>query len=508
MADTTLQSWEYLETLPGTQFYRLYRSPASALAIFRKRLTSLAKSFVMMLVYMPAPVPVKQLELFVKDTSRGEREYAIDLLHRYHIFKDVTYNGAKAYALTPDFAKSLRRALTGAGDSRSFGQVATNVPEDQKVTIAQLDEYARQRWEGILGYMVGSSSILLESGTTENQASIQPSPGVIELLKAGHLIELTGMYSRGQAAKITKEGFAFVLQDINTQIWALLFLYVDNAEVFEMDKVDVLSFLFFVSSLELGLAYSTAPLDETQLRCLSDLVSFGIVYQPLLEDGTPVDYFYPTRLATTLTSDSSTTLSATNTTLGSSLSTKSAHSSTSSSAGTGKGFIIVETNYRLYAYTSSPLQIALLSLFVNLRSRHPNLVTGKMSKSSVQRAIQAGITADQIISYLTSHAHPQMRRHAQAEQARNADPNRVVPILPATILDQIHLWQLERDRMTTTPGFLLKDFPNQADYEAPCRYADEIGVLVWKNDKKRMFFVNRIEGVRAFMAERRANAQG
>ncbi|KAL2399050.1 General transcription and DNA repair factor IIH subunit TFB2 [Exophiala dermatitidis] len=508
MADTTLQSWEYLETLPGTQFYRLYRSPASALAIFRKRLTSLAKSFVMMLVYMPAPVPVKQLELFVKDTSRGEREYAIDLLHRYHIFKDVTYNGAKAYALTPDFAKSLRRALTGAGDSRSFGQVATNVPEDQKVTIAQLDEYARQRWEGILAYMVGSSSILLESGTTENQASIQPSPGVIELLKAGHLIELTGTYSRGQAAKITKEGFAFVLQDINTQIWALLFLYVDNAEVFEMDKVDVLSFLFFVSSLELGLAYSTAPLDETQLRCLSDLVSFGIVYQPLLEDGTPVDYFYPTRLATTLTSDSSTTLSATNTTLGSSLSTKSAHSSTSSSAGTGKGFIIVETNYRLYAYTSSPLQIALLSLFVNLRSRHPNLVTGKMSKSSVQRAIQAGITADQIISYLTSHAHPQMRRHAQAEQARNADPNRVVPILPATILDQIHLWQLERDRMTTTPGFLLKDFPNQADYEAPCRYADEIGVLVWKNDKKRMFFVNRIEGVRAFMAERRANAQG
>lgn len=509
MTDATLQSWEYLETLPGTQFYRLYRSPASALAIFRKRLTSLAKTFVMMLLYMPAPLPVKQLELFVKDASRGEREYAIDLLHRYHICKDVTYNGAKAFALTPDFAKSLRRALTGAGDSRSFGQVATHVPDDKRVTVAQLDEYARQRWEGILGYMVGSSAVPLESaGTpTERQAAIQPSPGVIELLKAGHLIELAGTYSRGQTAKITKEGFAFVLQDINTQIWALLFLYVDNAEVFEMDKVEVLSFLFFVSSLELGLAYSTTPLDETQQRCLSDLVSFGIVYQPLRDDGTAVDYFYPTRLATTLTSDSSTTLSATNTTIGSSLSSTSSEQPASSS-GTSKGFIIVETNYRLYAYTSSPLQIALLSLFVNLRSRHPNLVTGKMSKASVQRAIRAGITADQIISYLTSHAHPQMRRHAQAEQARSANQGRVVPILPATILDQIHLWQLERDRMTTTPGFLLKDFANHADYDAPCRYADEIGVLVWKNDKKRMFFVNRIEGVRTFMAERRANAQG
>lgn len=499
MGDTTLQSWEYLETLPGTQFYRLYRSPASALALFRKRLSSLAKSFVMMLLYMPRPMPVKQLDLFVKDNSRGERDYAIDLLHRYHIFRDVTFNSTKAYALTPEFANSLRCALTGAGDGRSFGQVAA-VPDHKKISIAQLDEYSRQRWEGILGYMVGSSAVPLEA----EQAAIEPSPGVIELLKAGHLIEISGTYSRGQASKITKEGFAFVLQDINTQIWALLFLYVDNAEVFEMDKVDVLSFLFLVSSLELGLAYSSASLDETQQRCLSDLISFGIVYQPLQDDGSSLGYFYPTRLATTLTSDSSTTLSATNASIGSSL-------SSSSSSGTSRGFIIVETNYRVYAYTSSPLQIALLSLFVNLRSRHPNLVTGKMNKSSVQRAVRAGITAEQIISYLTAHAHPQMRRRAQAEQAqlqaRSADQARVVPILPATILDQIHLWQLERDRMTTTPGFLLKEFSNNADYEAPSRYADEIGVLVWKNDKKRMFFVNRIEGVRTFMAERKANAQ-
>lgn len=499
MATTSLHSWEYLETLPGVQFYRLYKSPSSALAIFRKRLSSLAKSFVMILLYMPTPMPVKSLELLVKEAGRGEREYAVDLLRRYHILKDVTSNSSRAYALTSDFARSLRRALTGAGELGSFGQPA-RVPEKKNITIAELDDYSRQRWEGILGYMVGSSSTAIEP----DQVAISPSPGVIELLRAGHLIETNGTYSRGQVANITKEGFAFVLQDINTQIWALLFLYVDNAEVFEMDKVDVLSFLFLVSSLELGLAYSTTTLDETQQRCLSDLISLGIIYQPLVADGSPVEYFYPTRLAATLTSDSSPTLAAANSAIGSSLS--------SSSDTTTKGFIIVETNYRVYAYTSSPLQIALLQLFVNLRSRHPNLVTGKMSKASVQRAVQAGITAEQIISYLTSHAHPQMRRKAQAEQAqlqaRNTDQGRVIPVLPPTILDQIHLWQLERDRMTTTYGFLLKNFMNHAEYEAPCRYADEIGVLVWKDDKKRMFFVNRIEGVRAFMAERKANAQG
>ena len=508
MTDITLQSWEYLETLPGTQFYRLYRSPSSALAIFRKRLSALAKSFVMMLLYLPCPMPVKQLELFVREGSRGEREHALDLLHRYHIFRDVTSDSSKAYALTPDFAKSLRRAFTGAGDNRSFGQLA-RVPESERVTIPELDEYSRQRWEGILGYMVGSSAIpLLEN---EETTAIDPGPGVVELLKAGHLIEVSGTYSRSGAARITKEGFAFVLQEINTQVWALLFLYVDNAELLEMDKVDVLSFLFLISSLELGMAYSTSTLDVTQQRCLSDLVALGLVYQPTLDDGvTPAKYFYPTRLATTLTSDSATTLSATNTQVGTSLSQPTA------SQNTQKGFIIVETNYRVYAYTSSPLQIGLLSLFINLRSRHPNLITGKMSKGSVQRAVQAGITAEQIISYLTSHAHPQMRRHAAAEQAAltargiqtEAQIQRAVPILPATILDQIHLWQLERDRMSTTPGFLFREFSTQAEYEGVVRYADETGVLVWKDDGKKMFFVTRLEGVRGYLSERKNAANG
>jgi hypothetical protein len=41
MADSDVQSWEYLERLQGTEFYRLYKNPSSALAIFRKRLSSL-----------------------------------------------------------------------------------------------------------------------------------------------------------------------------------------------------------------------------------------------------------------------------------------------------------------------------------------------------------------------------------------------------------------------------------------------------------------------------------
>lgn len=447
----------------------------------------------MTLLYMPKPLTLRQLELFVKESSSGERERALDLLRRYHIFKI----GPRSCTLTPDFAISLRTALTGGGGGHSFGDVVS-VPHGQKVSISHLDEHARRQWEGILGYMVGSSAILFEG----ESKPLKPSPGAIELLKAGHLIELSGSSYRGQTPNITKEGFAFVLQNVNTQVWTLLFLFAANAKVFEMDPVDVLSFLFLVSSLELGLAYSIFSLNETQQRVLTDLETFGLVYIPKSESGEALDYFYPTRLATTLTSDSSTTLSATNATLGSSL----------SAAGAAKGFIIVETNFRVYAYTSSPLQIALLSLFINLRSRHPNLVTGKMSKSSVQRAVLAGITAEQIISYLTSHAHPQMRRHAQAEQAllqsSGLDSGRTVATLPPTIIDQIQLWQKERDRMTTTNGYLFHDFAGQGEYEAVAKHAEEVGVLIWKSAEKSMFFVtdSGIEPVKQKLANRK-NAQ-
>ena len=44
MADSDVHSWEYLERLQGTEFYRLYKNPSAALAIFRKRLSSLGRS--------------------------------------------------------------------------------------------------------------------------------------------------------------------------------------------------------------------------------------------------------------------------------------------------------------------------------------------------------------------------------------------------------------------------------------------------------------------------------
>lgn len=66
------------------------------------------------------------------------------------------------------------------------------------------------------------------------------------------------------------------------------------------------------------------------------------------------------------------------------------------------GFLIIETNYKVYAYTSNPLQIAVLNLFVGLKSRFPNLVTGVITRDSVKKGLTNGITANQV-SHIRSH---------------------------------------------------------------------------------------------------------
>lgn len=143
-------------------------------------------------------------------------------------------------------------------------------------------------------------------------------------------------------------------------------------------------------------------------------------------------------------------------------------------------------------YTDSPLQIAVLSLFTRLGARYPNMVAGRISRQSVRSAIKTGITADQIIDYLNVHAHPQLRKNN--------------PILPPTVVDQIRLWQIEGERMKSTQGYLLKDFSTTAEYDSVCKYAEELGVLVWKNPQKRSFFVTRYEQVAEFIKRRTAAA--
>ncbi|KAF2769607.1 RNA polymerase II transcription initiation protein [Teratosphaeria nubilosa] len=462
---------DYLEALPAVTSTKLFHQPSTALAIFRRMLPHLAKTIVMAMLYMPTPLAVTNLDVWIKPNAESAqaRDKAVSILLRLRILQDESSGikdakGRPAYKLTPIFAKSLRMALTGGGNHRSFGVPATT-PDKTPISVEYLDSFARKQWESILYYVVGSANSALSSG-------VAISPGTQQLLQKGGFVALQG---KPPAPFITTGGFTFLLQEINAQIWSLLIVYLQVAPELQMSEVEVLSFLFTLGSLELGTSYSTDNLTPTQRQMLDDLADFGLVYKR----SDDADRYYPTRLATTLTSDAPALLNnaLTSTTVASS-------SDSLEATANDKGYIILETNYRLYAYTSSPLLISILSLFAQLNTRFPNLVTAKITKTSTLRAISAGITSKQIITYLQTHAHPILRHHT--------------PILPPTVVDQIRLWQIEGERMTSFPGFLIRDVGSAEEFEKAVAYAEALGILRKTFPKRGWFFVSRMEQMQAW----------
>ncbi|KAI8878996.1 transcription factor TFIIH complex subunit Tfb2 [Backusella circina FSU 941] len=458
--------YEYLETLPTLTFLRLFEKPATCLAIFRL-LPSIGRHIVMSLLYVEKPMSTIDINSWVNKEGQKKLAEALLKLSRLRILEQKK----EVLILNDVFRREFQNGLTGGGQQQSFGLPITKL-DKHPVDMAFLDHYATTQWEAILHYMVGTS------------LTKKPSRGVLNLLQRSKLMQDSNE-NPGQL-QITNKGFQFLLQDVNTQVWAFLLQYLDMAEVLQMDLVEVLNFLFQLGSLELGESYSTETLTQTQLQMLEDLRDYGIVYQRKKLS----KRYYPTRLATTLTSGNA-ALAGTVVKNGI---TEQNPTELTTDEEVEQGFVVLETNYRLYAYTDSPLQIAVLNLFVQLQSRFRNMVTGVITRDSIRNALLKGITAEQIIYYMQSHAHIQMRKK--------------IPVLPLTVIDQIRLWEMERNRLKPTASYLYHEFNMQADFDAAEKYAKDLNVLLWSNPKKRTMIIKEEghENVKGFVKRRLAKS--
>ncbi|EPQ18174.1 General transcription factor IIH subunit 4 [Myotis brandtii] len=328
--------------------------------------------------------------------------------------------------------KNLRTALLGGGKAWS-DDTSQLGPDKYARDVPSLDKYAEERWEVVLHFMVGSPS----AAVSQDLAQLLSQAGLMKSAEPG------------EPPCITSAGFQFLLLDTPAQLWYFMLQYLQMAQSRGMDLVEILSFLFQLSFSTLGKDYSVEGMSDSLLNFLQHLREFGLVFQRKRKSRR----YYPTRLAINLLSG------------------------VSGAGGTAHqpGFIVVETNYRLYACTESELQIALIALFSEMLYRFPSMVVAQVTRESVQQAITSGITPQQIIHFLRTRAHPVMLKQT--------------PVLPPTITDQIRLWELERDRLRFTEGVLYNQFLSQVDFELLLAHARELGVLVFENAAKRLMVV-------------------
>ncbi|XP_004926208.1 general transcription factor IIH subunit 4 [Bombyx mandarina] len=434
---------EYLKSRSPQFLETLYNYPTICLAVYRE-LPELARHFVIRLLFVEQPVPQAVVTSWVSQTYAKEQAKACTTLSELSVWQEAPIpGGMPGWMLAQSFKKNLKVSLLGGG--RAWSMSSSLEPDGKARDVSFLDAYALERWECVLHYMVGSAQT---EGISADAVRI--------LLHAG----LMTRDAEDGSAVITRAGFQFLLLSTPKQVWLFLQHYLHTAERRSLSAAECLAFLYQLSFSTLGKDYSTEGMSNNMLVFLQHLREFGLVYQRKRKAGR----FYPTRLALNI------------------LRVRCA--APLEAAAGARGHLVLETNYRVYGYTSSDLQVALLGLFTELIYRFPNVVVGVVSRESVRQALRGGITAEQIIHYLEQHAHPQMLK-SETGGIRSAS------MLPPTVVDQIRLWESERNRCVYTEGVVYNQFLSQADFVVLRDHARAAGVLSWQHERARTMVVTR-----------------
>ena len=104
----------YLKTLPADTLSILYDHPATCLAVFRE-LPSLAKQFVLRLLYVEQPVPKAVVSSWVNSAQCGNQALeSTEELTTLGVWKEAAMpGGLPAWILDVTFRKNLKIVLTG-----------------------------------------------------------------------------------------------------------------------------------------------------------------------------------------------------------------------------------------------------------------------------------------------------------------------------------------------------------------------------------------------------------
>ncbi|KAJ7946969.1 RNA polymerase II transcription factor B subunit 2 [Quillaja saponaria] len=141
-----------------------------------------------------------------------------------------------------------------------------------------------------------------------------------------------------EAAKLTESGFQFLLMDTNDQLWYIIRDYISNSNSKKrgVDSADLISVLLELSFHITGEAYNIITLNDVQRSTIKDLADLGLVK---LQQGRKESWFIPTKLVTNLSA------------------------SLTDSSSRKQGFVVVETNFQMYAYSSLKLLCEILQQF-------------------------------------------------------------------------------------------------------------------------------------------------
>nr|XP_009392827.1 PREDICTED: RNA polymerase II transcription factor B subunit 2 isoform X2 [Musa acuminata subsp. malaccensis] len=340
---------DLVAALPAMKLDKLYESTFICEAVLRS-LPPMAKRYVLQMLYIDTLITAKSMEEWLLPDGLSKHKVAIDRLLQLRVFLEVTDRKKEtSYKINPKFQSNIQKYLVSGGTlPREPMPLSITV---RLPTLEDLETYASEQWECFLLQLINSAQ-------AEKLTSFSSS--MIKICR------------ENEPPKLTENGFQFLLMDTNAQLWYIIREYISTAEDRGVDPTDLISFLLELSFHTLGEAYNLNTLTDVQRIAIKDLADLGLVK---LQQGRKESWFIPTKLATNLSA------------------------SFTDSSSNKEGFVVVETNFRMYAYSTSKLYCEILRLFSRIEYQLPNLLVGAITKESLYNAFENGITADQVEHY-------------------------------------------------------------------------------------------------------------
>ncbi|CAI5494039.1 unnamed protein product, partial [Closterium sp. Naga37s-1] len=388
-------------------------------------LPPLAKQYVLRLLFLTDPVPAALVADWPKPEAHSKHKAALDRLQQLRLLLACSETGSLAAAASS--APAAFR-LNPTFQQQLQQALTSGAPVSRPSVPASVATRLPSAAELAAHATSHWEAVLMHLISPPSIAGGHGAAVITRVLVRAGLLTHSGC----SLSVVSTSAFPFLLKDRNEQLWAIVSSYIESAQDRGHDSGDVIAFLLELGFHNIGTPYSMATLTGMQQEVVEEIAQLGFVL-------------------------------------------------------TQKGFIVVETNFRVYAYTQSKLQAEILSLFMRLEYRLPNLVVGIMNRETVNNALALGIVAEQIVQYMRKNAHPLVATKP--------------PVVPETVVDQIRLWEFDRNRVATTAAVLYDDFPTQEVFEAIVKHAQQIGALLWKDSKKRKFVVraDAHDSVRTFI---------
>lgn len=424
----------YLQVLPKEQLGALYESPWTCNGLLRA-LLPLSRVYITRLLLVAGPIHLEVVDSWPSEESLLKHKAAIAQLTLLQLLLPV----GDALQLHQGFQNQLHAAICG-GASSTEAPVPPEVLSAQP-QAAELEAFVVMQWEGLLLYVANAAS-RAPPKTPPLVVAMQRSYSLYDALDVDELLLEADLVGRSEAGArvVSQVGTSFLLRGGYAQLWALLKPLVSLQQRHGgAELAGALSFVLRLGFRGLGRPLPISELPAQERRIAAALATLGLLCPFKVNN---VLWAAPTRLASELSVGSS------------------------AATGAGNGSIVVETNYRVYAFTSSPLHIAILRLFVRCDTLLPTFFVGTLTRDSVGIALRNGLTADEIVAFLAQHAHSRVARRA--------------PIVPEVVSDQIRLWQKESERVTMVPAFMYSEFENDAVWRDTCTSARSMGGHLWQ----------------------------